>query len=284
MNSTPYPTKNPTPALRRESDGTVATLDQSVADRTPAKLRPRKTWLATLTGICFLFGGFVALQLRAMEQVRINHQRNVEGLAQAQQQMQVMKSRFEKEKKDRADLAAHLKVLQANLTTGTIGSKKQADLLNKQIKELQLVAGLTSLSGPGVVVTLNDNPDAAKAGNAVGAFLPGIVHDFDILSVVNELRSAKADAIAVNGTRITGYTPIRCVGPTILINWEAKAAPFRIEAVGDPTTLKSALNLPDGILDKLKKDATLGVDVKTASNLRLPPTEGVPHLRMAKAG
>lgn len=281
MNSTPYPTEPSTPALRRGAEGVLPDLRSETAG--VAVRRPGKSWIFSLTGVCFLFGGFLALQLRGMEQLRDTHKRTAEGVARAQQQMVLMKSRFEKEKKDRAELANQMRVLQVTLANGTLGSKKQADLLNKQIKELQLVAGLVPLSGPGVAVTLNDNPLAAKNGTAVGSFLPGIVHDFDILQVVNELRSSKADAIAVNGTRITGYTPIRCVGSTILINWEPKAAPFHIEAVGDPATLKSALSLPDGILDKLRTDATLSVDVKSSDNLHLPATEGVPRLRSVKA-
>lgn len=284
MNSTPYPGEPSNPALRRGAEGVLTAPEgRSETMGTGARRRPGKSWIFSLTGVCFLFGGFLALQLRGMEQLRDKHQRNVAGLARAQQQMLLMKGRFEKEKRDRSDLANHMKQLQGALASGTLGSKKQADVLNKQIKELQLVAGLVPLNGPGIAVTLNDNPLAAKNGTAVGSFLPGIVHDFDILQVVNELRASKADAIAVNGTRITGYTPIRCVGPTVLINWEPKAAPFHIEAVGDPATLKSALNLPDGILDKLHTDFTLGVDVKTSDNLHLPATEGVPRLKSVKA-
>ena len=166
------------------------------------------------------------------------------------------------------------------LTSGSRMSATQAKQLTARIKELETTAGLTPVSGPGVVIRLSDNPNAA--GEALGSFAPGLVHDFDLLQVVNELRAAGADAIAVNGTRITGYTPIRCVGPVIYINWEPAAAPFKVEAIGDPNTLISALKMPKGIVDNLKNQ-TLGVQITPARNLRLPPTGGIPRLKTAKA-
>jgi uncharacterized protein YlxW (UPF0749 family) len=146
-----------------------------------------------------------------------------------------------------------------------------------------MLLGLTPVKGEGIVIRLADNPQAAAdAGPDAGPFLPGIVHDFDLLQVVNELRSAKAEAIAVNGIRITGYTPIRCVGPVIYINFESVAAPFTVQAIGNADSLESAVSMPGGIIENLKNQ-TLGIKIYQ-DDLSLPAAEGLPPMKVAKSG
>jgi uncharacterized protein YlxW (UPF0749 family) len=178
-----------------------------------------------------------------------------------------------------------LKALQAQLASSGNISRKQLGVLNSQIKQLQMTAGLTSVKGPGIRLIMTDNPTAASQGG--GGFVPGMVHDFDLLQVVNDLRAAGAEAISVNGRRITGYSPIRCVGPVIHINWESAAPPFRFDATGDPDTLYAALNMPQGILDNLRNPSIgppLGIKMAKVSDLSLPPAAGAgPQFKVSKA-
>ncbi|HVF11045.1 MAG TPA: DUF881 domain-containing protein [Abditibacteriaceae bacterium] len=287
MNSNSYPTQSSSSVVPRDAEPRDAELRDaghdglsSVGVSETGARRGSRTWLVSLTVICFLFGGLLAMQLRAIETVRAGREGNAKGQAEAQARMEKMQRLAAAERDKNAALAASLAQAKSALASGSKMSTAQAKQLGARIKELQMMAGLTAVSGPGVVVRLTDNPNAAN-GDA-GPFLPGIVHDFDVLQVVNELRSAKAEAIAVNGTRITGYTPIRCVGPIIYVNWEVVAEPFRIEAIGDPANLMSALKTPNGIVDNLKNQ-TLGVQVTTARQLHLPATESIPQLKLAKA-
>lgn len=244
------------------------------------KQRRRPTWILSLTTICFLFGGLMAMQVRAVQQARENRLQEAKGnkisaIRLAEMQRQLQKDRHEKNKAEQ-----QLRLLENNVKNGYV-SKNVAQQLTEQVQELRRVAGLTPLSGAGVAITLRDNPQAAQAGG--GAFLPGIVHDFDLQQVVHELLSAKAEGIAIKGVggapiRITSYTPIRCVGPTIYVNFKPVAAPFTVMAVGEPATLKSALETPGGIVENLKQQ-TLTVKITTARNLKLPPMEGMPTFR-----
>ncbi len=185
------------------------------------------------------------------------------------------------EEKERKALQERLAQYQTKIeNTGKV-SRLEAAKFKAEMKKLQVLLGVTPVSGQGIVIRLSDNPDAAK-GEATGPFLPGIVHDFDLLQVVNELRAAKAEAIAVNGVRVTGFTPIRCVGPVIYINFESKPAPFVIEAIGNAEDLKNAVSMPGGIIDNLKNQ-TLGVKITVKDDLKLPQAEGLPPLRVAKA-
>jgi len=273
MRKTPYSTHDSTGAV--QVPGEHAAL--------PAPRRTHTSWIVSLTAVCFIFGGLLAAQLRAVERVRSDRQNEVAGQNAAQERLAKAQKQAEEEKKRGDTMKQQMANLQKTLAQRSMLSAEQAKQLNTQISELQLINGLTPVTGPGITIRLNDNPEAAKEGGAGNPFLLGIVHDYDLLQVVNELRAAKAEAIAVNGRRITGYSPIRCVGPVIYVNWEAAAAPFIVHAVGDTDTLSSALKMPGGILENLKNQG-LGVRLTTTDKLTLPAVETRPKLHAAKAG
>ena len=256
----------------------------------PAPAAPRaragRSWMLSLTGVCFVFGGLLAMQLRATQQVRENRVRDQQGAVAASKMSAEMKARADKAEQDRKASQTQLAAIKAKLAkTGTLNASQIA-ALGAQIKDLQTVAGLTTVIGPGVKIVLSDNPDMNTSDASLA--LPGLVHDYDLQQVVNELRAAKAEAIAIYGAggdpvRVTGYTPIRCVGPTIMVNWEGVAAPFTIEAIGNPKTLMSALMMPAGIVDNLKNSGAIGVKVESVDRIEMPAaTGGVPKLRVAK--
>jgi len=121
----------------------------------------------------------------------------------------------------------------------------------------KLLAGLTTVKGEGVVIILQDSTDTNMSIEA------GLVHDTDIMSIVNELRAAGAEAISVNGQRILSTTAIRCVGPTIQINGTKVASPFHIKAIGNAKYLESALNIKGGVVDSLK---VYGIQVEISTD------------------
>ena len=117
--------------------------------------------------------------------------------------------------------------------------------------DLHMRAGITRVAGPGIVITLDDahiaklTPDTHP--NA------GIIHDIDLLILVNELREAGAKAIAINDHRLTGNTAIRYFGRVIHVNDHPIKAPYTLTAIGNSETLYGAVNMPLGVLDQLRE-------------------------------
>ena len=64
-----------------------------------------------------------------------------------------------------------------------------------------------------------------------------IIHDYDIRTILNELKTAGAQAIAINGERVVPMSEQICVGPTIIINDNRYPVPYIIEAIGEPDGL-----------------------------------------------
>lgn len=77
--------------------------------------------------------------------------------------------------------------------------------------------GLTDVTGPGVILTIADSDIDSSLVLDASDFL---IHDLDLLKVVNELKNAGAEAISINNQRIILTTPIICGGNTININGE----------------------------------------------------------------
>lgn len=121
--------------------------------------------------------------------------------------------------------------------------------LTEQLDKVRILAGLKELEGPGVRVTLDDSNMAITDAQNASAYL---VHEEDLLNVINELKAAGAEAISLNGQRLVANTQIKCGGPTIIAATERFVPPFVIEAIGDPAALESILIQPGGLYDILK--------------------------------
>jgi uncharacterized protein YlxW (UPF0749 family) len=105
---------------------------------------------------------------------------------------------------------------------------------------LDLVTGRTGVVGPGVTVTLSDapyprEPDGDLAPDAY------IVHQADLEAVLNTLWAAGAEAVAIQGQRLTSVAGVRCVGNVLLLAGRTYSPPYVIDAIGDPDRLLERL-------------------------------------------
>lgn len=126
--------------------------------------------------------------------------------------------------------------------------------VQSQLEYLRLISGQTDVKGEGVIITLNDaeKPDS----DSISDF---IIHDSDVLTVVNELRKAGAQAISINNERIMATSEQLCAGPTIKINNNRYAVPYEIKAIGNADKMYVALK-ESSIMNELvglKKRVTL---------------------------
>ncbi|MDR0468364.1 MAG: DUF881 domain-containing protein [Peptococcaceae bacterium] len=106
----------------------------------------------------------------------------------------------------------------------------------EELKTAQLRAGLTQVVGQGIEITLDDNHNGLRdnPGSDPNNY---IIHYDDLLSVVTDLKSSGAEAIAINDQRLIGTSELRCVGNVILVNTTRLAPPFVIQAIGNASIL-----------------------------------------------
>ncbi|WP_312094794.1 DUF881 domain-containing protein [Aminipila sp.] len=121
--------------------------------------------------------------------------------------------------------------------------------LSDEVEKYKIASGKVQVKGAGVEVIVDDGTRELYLGEDVNNLL---VHDMDIVMIINELNRCGAEAVSVNGQRITANTAISCSGYTVRINGEVYARPFKIRAIGDGKRMAAALVDPDGYGTSLK--------------------------------
>ena len=210
----------------------------------------RGGWLIAL--VCILIGFMIAVQFRTAQDSKGSL---------SQQRIEELSDRLLKTEHERDELSEELHKMQT--ATGDAENTQDQDMLRYR-------AALIPLAGEGVIVHMDDSTKTVKAGENPNLY---VIHDDDLLRVINELRAAGAEALYVNGQRLTGISEIRCAGPTLSVNNVRSSAPFEIRAIGDKKSLESALRMRGGVAE------TLGVwgiqiDIKTSDNVYIPPYRG----------
>lgn len=145
-------------------------------------------------------------------------------------------------------------------------------------EEIKLRAGLTPLSGQGIKVKLEDSNKTMKAGENPNLY---VIHDDDLLRVVNELRAAGAEAISINGQRMLGTSEIRCAGPTLSVNNVRSAPPFEVSAIGNKKDLENAMKMRGGVAETLKVWG-IQIQVEPSDDIYIPAYKGTAKHEYAK--
>jgi len=148
---------------------------------------------------------------------------------------------LEKERNEGKRLMEQLAVKEAELeqlwqNLGTNSNNQEINELLRKRDFEYLRAGLTTVSGRGIVITMEDAP--AKGELDVNEY---IIHDGNINDVLEALKENGAQAISINGERVVFNTKPVCAGPTIIVNENRYPPPYVIEAIGDPDVLYDAI-------------------------------------------
>jgi uncharacterized protein YlxW (UPF0749 family) len=132
-------------------------------------------------------------------------------------------------------------------------------------KKLEDLNGLRKKRDDGVEITLKDSSLPVSPGEDPNA---GIVHNVDLLLIVNQLWAAGAKAISINDQRLVATSEISCAGPVITVNRTRVSSPFVIRAVGPVDKLSAQLEQDGSYLNYL---ASYGIDTHVeAKKLEIP--------------
>jgi uncharacterized protein YlxW (UPF0749 family) len=179
-------------------------------------------------------------------------------------------SQVSEARSDLQDMRTRLATLQAEsaaLQTKQLRSDTSARALLDNISLLGVKAGTLAVRGPGVRVVADDAPGADSARNEV--------LDSDLQKLVNGLWEAGAEAIALNGQRLTNLSTIRLAGGAITVNARSLRRPYVVTAIGDKDTLPARFaetSSGQAWLD-LQRQVGLRLTITPVSALRLPGTE-----------
>ncbi|MFD3843406.1 DUF881 domain-containing protein [Streptomyces sp. NPDC058642] len=155
------------------------------------------------------------------------------------------------------------------------GGSGQADLVG-------ILSGAVAVHGPGVKLVVNDAKEATAGGDGgpretSGFSDTGRVRDRDMQRVVNGLWESGAEAVSINGQRLTALSAIRAAGDAILVDNRPLVPPYTVLAVGDGKRLSTKFqNSADGLyLHALQENYGIRTSISTEDDLRLPAAPSV---------
>lgn len=153
------------------------------------------------------------------------------------------------------------------------------DRLSEDIRINKMNSGQTSLKGQGIIISMYDNPEERIVGFDIN---DDIIHDIDILNIINDLRIAGAEAISVNGERVISTSEIKCGGPIIRINGRSSGVPFVIKAIGDSKLLSASVTAPGTHGDIMKSVYQVGFKTSVEDSITIPAYSGRFDFKYAK--
>jgi uncharacterized protein YlxW (UPF0749 family) len=238
------------------------------------RLRAIPTWQVTL-GVALLALGFLIAAQLASEGPRVRYTTQertplVETANELQSQQDVLKQRI-------LDLRSQIQVVEGQ-GEGSAATVRQ---LNDRLEQARIAAGLIPLTGTGIVIQLEDSKQPVPPDGSESDYLVG---SRDIRDVVEELWGAGAEAVSVNGERITPTSAIIDVGTSLLINSAYLTPPYQITALGPPD-LYDKLSASTGFIDFVRSRSEgygIGVSLAEPTSVDMPAFVGTVTLRYSR--
>jgi uncharacterized protein YlxW (UPF0749 family) len=207
-------------------------------------LTSKRSIQLSLTVICLGLGVLLVAQLRT--------QRDVRREATGEDWEYVVADLIE----GNARLREEIDSLQSQLAglQDTQGGGAILQSLVDEVNHLRIVNGLVEVSGEGVQVEI-----------------VGPISVLDLHDLINELRNAGAEALALNGHRIVAWSAISTDGERVTVDGEPVQTPYHLEAIGDAATLQVAIVRPGGLVALLQQVNTgISITVRQQEKLTLP--------------
>ena len=210
----------------------------------------------------------ICIQIKTIESASSTVGTTLNDNRSLKDELLVIQAKYETVKRTLENKQKELEKTRLSASTTNETDKKNEE----EIKNNQKLLGLTEVSGPGFVITLEENREINV--NEVLNISGYLVHEEDLLYIVNELFNAGADAVSINDQRIVSTTAIQCDGNILRINGKMVGAPITIKAIGYPERLDGALNRPGGYL-QIMADSGIKITTSRSEDITVPKYEGV---------
>ncbi len=191
-----------------------------------------------LTVICLALGVLIALQYKTI-QARQSDTGSLSTISEYQARIIELTNELEVLNQDKTELALRVEQLEKG------SNQQQIQQMEEELRNVRTFAGLTRVSGSGLRITLNFyDPDDLS------------ISDAKIQRLINEIKASTAQAISINGARITAMSEVRVVNNYLVVNGRQYSQPFEILVIGNPTSLISAINV-QGVASSFASVASL---------------------------
>lgn len=217
----------------------------------------------TISIMCFIIVYIICIQFKTVEKIDVTE---IETMRETE-----LRDSLANWKEKYQETVEHLEDTNNKIIEyqNRIESNEEAgELIESDLEKTKLLLGLTDVQGKGLNIKMSDNEETT-------------IISTDLLDLVNELNSAGAEAISINGHRVVAMTDIVDVDQFVMINERRITSPYTIKVIGDLTYLQSALNIKNGFLDKYKTNGYT-ITMETNDNITIDKYDGEMNLDYVK--
>ncbi|MBC5995956.1 DUF881 domain-containing protein [Romboutsia ilealis] len=220
-----------------------------------------KTKQTLIILIAFMLGIFIAIYLKSTDSdnvyISLEEKRSLENdINNKKMEISSLKKRKEEYEKS---LKAYEDVVKNK-------NKSIGELMNEELDYLKVISGYSSIIGSGVIITIKDSERELSSGETPNDLL---VHDIDILRILNDLKKAGAKGITINGERVIPTSEIKCSGATITVNKTTYGQPFIIKAIGNTESLMASINAPESYANLLRSVYGIYINIEENEEITL---------------
>lgn len=232
--------------------------------------------IIVMTALAVLIGLIISIQIRTTETSDIGGLIPVAKAKGLEQELRELRTEKDAIMLEYLDMEARIKEIEEE----NLSEDAMLQAATKDLEKYKISSGVVDVIGPGIIVTLDDPiPTEDNPGDGYSTIM--LRYDL-LLSLVNKLKDAGAEAISINGQRIIASTEISLAGDNVNINTVPTAPPYTIKAIGNPDTLDATLTIRYGIVETMRNTYGLQVEIAKQEELEIPRYSGVIKFRYAE--
>ena len=237
----------------------------------------KKQVAITLGVMCLILTTAICIQLKTIQNTNTTVSQSLPENALRDEVLR-WKERYDITYSELTESTKQLEEIRKQATQNdTTSSAKQ-----EEITQNNMLLGLVDVQGPGIEITVADNNTGiGKDGQEIFDLSTQVVHFDDLLTIINSLNNAGAEAISINGQRVIQTSYLTCEGNVIKINGQRISSPFTIKAIGSPAILYGSVTMAGGYLYWMENDGVI-VETKQSDLVTIEKYNGVIHYTYMK--
>ena len=210
--------------------------------------------------IFFILGLFITVQMKSIQKET--------KLTNIQKDLNQLQQVLKLQKETSGALDEQAKTYQKRLEDyeNTYLKGNGIDVLKTELDNARFIAGLTDVGGSGIIITLDDSKKRIAEGVDPNNT---VIHDSDLIEIINSLRYYGAEAMSINDERIVSTSEIQCAGPTVSVNNIRYAVPFVIKAIGNADYLEAGIKTQGNIID-IMSIYGIQINIKKDNKITIP--------------
>ena len=214
------------------------------------EIKKGKITMTVIIGImCFILVYIMFMQFKVVNQTDITSL-TTKRESELREELDSWQSKYE-------DTANQLEQAKTNLEeykNKIDDTQAASELLDKELQQADLHLGKTDVEGAGIIINLSDG-----TSNIIAE---------DLINLMNELKTAEAEAISVNGQRVTNLTEFADVDSYIVVNGTRLSSPYTIQVIGNQKYLESGITAKGGFSDDMTSNGK-NISITEDNNIKI---------------